>query len=61
MLQQLETKIKDLAQKLEQSAANHNGLLGSMQTLRELYQEAMAAAPVIEAAIPVVEELVAVV
>jgi hypothetical protein len=65
MLQALEARIKDLGQKLESSAANHNALLGAMQVLRELYNEAVAVAPVIEAIdpalIPVIQSIEAVV
>ena len=48
MLEQIEAKIKDLAQKLEQSAANHNAMLGGMQALREIYNDAVQVANVAE-------------
>lgn len=52
MLQEIEKKVKDLAEKLEASAANHNALLGAMGILRELYNEAVAVAPIVEAVDP---------
>lgn len=52
MLEQLESKMKDLAQKLEQSAAAHNGMIGAMGVLKELYADAVKAAPVVEAIDP---------
>lgn len=54
MLQQLEAKIEALAKQLEQSAANHNYLLGCKAAL-----ESMAAD--FKAGIPVIEEVAAVV
>lgn len=61
MLEQLEAKMKDLAQKLESSAANHNGLLGAMHALRELYNDAVKVESEVEAAEEVVSDIEAVV
>lgn len=61
MLQVLEAKIKDLAEKLESSAANHNALLGAMGVLRELYNDAIKVSDDLKQAEVVVSELEAVV
>ena len=58
MLQQLEDKMKEITQKLEQSAANHNFLIGSLQTVKEIYEAAMAVAPALEAVDPAITPVV---
>lgn len=58
MLEQLEAKIKDLAQKIEQSAAQHNAMIGGMAMLKDLYQEALSAAPLVEAVDPSITPVV---
>lgn len=60
MLQQIEAKIKDLASKLEASAANHNGLLGAMMALRELYDDAVKVAAIVEVVDPASEPAITV-
>lgn len=49
MLKQLEERAKELAQKLEESAANHNSLIGAMNEIKALYQAAQAEAAPAEA------------
>ena len=49
MLEKLVARIQELGAQLEQSAANHNALLGAMGELKTLYNDAVAAAPVVEA------------
>ena len=39
MLGKIEERLKDVMQKLEQSLANHNALLGAKMTLEALYKD----------------------
>jgi hypothetical protein len=55
MLEQIETQLKELATKLERSAANHNFLLGCKTALENLYSNLTAAAPAAEAVVAVVD------
>ena len=48
MLEILEERLKDIAQKIEASFANHNALLGAKMTLENLYKDFKAAEPVVE-------------
>ena len=52
MLEKLVARIDALGKELEQSAGRHNALLGAMQELKALYNDAVAVAPVVEAIDP---------
>ena len=54
MLEILEQKLKDICQKIEQSAANHNALIGAKTILDELHQVALKASQSTE----IVEDIV---
>ena len=45
MLDKLVARIEELGKALEQSAANHNALLGAMQEAKNMYQLMMTEAP----------------
>ncbi len=47
MLQQIETRIKELVSELQQSANHHNALLGAMKELKFLYNTLIKDEPVI--------------
>lgn len=71
-LTKIEARLKELAQEIETSAANHYKIIGAAQELRAFYDFAMkeaglinnaipaiqAAIPAVETALPVVEEAV---
>ena len=52
MLEKLVARIKELGSQLEASAANHKSMLGAMQELKALYNDAVTAAPIVEAIVP---------
>lgn len=52
MLDKIESQIKELAQKLESSAAQHNYLLGMKNALETLANDLKLAAPIVEALDP---------
>lgn len=51
MLEKIEAQIKELAQKLESSAANHNYMIGAKAALEGLYATMKADAPAVEAVV----------
>jgi len=61
MLDKITARIQELEKALEQSAAQHNALLGAMQEAKNMFQVAMTAEkeaePVVEAVAEVVEAL----
>lgn len=57
MLEKVVTRIEELTKALEQSAAQHNALLGAMQEAKNLYQMIMTEAPKIEDAVEAVEQV----
>lgn len=59
MLPDILKRIEELAFELEKSAAHHNGLIGAMHELKKLYNDAVSAKPVVEAAEAAVAEIVA--
>ena len=52
MLETLEAKLKEIALKVEQSAAQHNYLLGMKNALESLASDLKLVAPVVEATDP---------
>jgi hypothetical protein len=48
MLHQIEQRIKELAAECEASAARHNGLVGALFELKQIYQKLMENMPAIE-------------
>lgn len=54
MLQQLEAKIEAIMKQLEQSAANHNYLLGCKAALESVVADFKIAAPIAEEVISIV-------
>jgi exonuclease VII small subunit len=61
MLEKVVTRIEELTKALEQSAAQHNALLGAMQEAKNLYQMLMTEEPKIEDVIDSVEQVAEVV
>lgn len=58
MLDKIIARIQVLGEELEKSASKHNAMLGAMQELKALYNEAVIVAPVVEAIIPQVTPVV---
>ncbi len=56
MLEKITARIQELEKALEQSAAQHNSLVGAMQEAKNLFQVVMAAEKEV---VPVVEEVAA--
>lgn len=54
MIEKIEQKLKDCADRLEQSAANHNFLLGCKTALEALANDLKSAAPVAESVVAAV-------
>lgn len=59
MFEQIESQMKELASRIEQSLANHNFLLGAKAALEGLYASMKADAPAVEAVIAAVAPEVA--
>ena len=59
MLEKIEEQISQFAKRLEQSAANHNYLLGAKSALESLYATMKADAPAAEAVVAVVDPALA--
>ncbi len=57
MLDKVVARIQDLEKSLEQSAANHNALLGAMQEAKNIYQIVMESKNVAEEVAEVIEAL----
>lgn len=55
MLEKITARIQELEKALEQSAAQHNALLGAMQEAKNMFQVAMTAEKELD---PVVEEVI---
>ena len=55
MLEKIMSRMEALGKQLEQSAANHNALVGAMAELKNLYAEAVQSAPAVEAVVSVVD------
>lgn len=58
MLDKLEKRMKKLAEDLEQSAATHNALVGSMRILKELHDDISVGAVAAEDVAEVIEGVV---
>lgn len=54
-LQAIEDRIKEITAAIEQSAANHNGLLGRLSEAQHLLSVVAAVVPCVEPAVEVVE------
>jgi len=52
MLEQLLERIKNYEQQIEKSAANHNAMVGALQELKNIYEIAKNATPIVEAIAP---------
>lgn len=55
MLDLIKNRIEVLEKQLEQSAGNHNALLGAKQELEALYHAFTSAAPAVEAVVAVAD------
>jgi hypothetical protein len=58
MLEKLVARIKELGAELEKSAAVHNAMLGAMQELKSLYQDALKVAPLVDVLVPESEPVI---
>ena len=54
MLSKIEERLKDVMQKLDQSVANHNALLGAKMTLEALYKDFQDIEPVVHSVVDAV-------
>lgn len=55
MLEQIESKLKEIADQIEKSAANHNFLLGAKAALETVYNTMKSSAPVAEQVVAAVD------
>jgi hypothetical protein len=55
MLDIIKERIESLAKMLEQSAAQHNALLGAKRELEAIYNSCVSAAPVVEEVVAAVD------
>lgn len=57
MLDKLKARLEQLTTALEQSAAHHNALAGALQEVKKLYEDALAAEPLV---VEVAQDVIAV-
>lgn len=57
MLDKLEARLEQLGKALENSAQNHNALLGAMAEAKSIYEMAKADAPLVEEVVKDVAEI----